>query len=507
MNISIIKLGDYNTMKEDETTNHIITTQITGIVEDYQQQLEEYLTEQHTTKTVKDGNNISYYLEPLVPVDVARYLFRRSSELRKVVKAYSKDVLLNEFTLAKSDIETDEENEKYERDLEILNSVWNNQNNKKQLYFAGIEAFVYGYGVMETIGSGADTEFKQIPAHTIRLRCEIWESDVTRKQYKYYYVEQQLQDRIVKLRLSHLDYRLLDKYAGGDDSEGYCIWFGGSNESDFFDIPEWESCSEDIFTCLAIKKMNMKKIERGNIPAGVLMFQGPRALPDPKHPDEPRIDHKLEQDLGGTHSGTVFTYLESNSSSRDITMSYQALTDNNYDYLKQNREDCERSILSAYLIPPQRLMRLDQKESMNSDKTERTFEIYTTEEVPSAQMLFKGAIDAYNQAFLGMTHNVLMNSPEFVDKTLLRIESIVTLFDKGLLPLGVALDLLADVYPQIDLLADLPEDLSTQRFYDGKILGIDGIEQPDNEELDNAINKINQIIGSPYEETPTEEEE
>lgn len=452
----------------------------------FQTELEKYLIQDSTASSQKTGaDKGSEYVTPMVPRHIARYLYRRSNELNKVVKAYTKDCLLNDFSLADADA-TDNE-------IELLNMVWNNNSNKVQLFFGGIEEFIYGYSALEIIGSGKETRFQQIPAHTLQIKVETWAQE-NGEEYQFFYAEQEINGQKILFRLAHLDYTLLDKYNGGDESVGTCIWFGGCNENEFFDIPGWESCSEDIFTVLAIKNMNMKKMRRGNIPAGILMFQGPRALPDPEHPDEPRIDQKLAQELDGTDGGTMFTYLETNSATREITMQYQALTDNNYDYLQQLREDCEKQVLTAYMMPPTRLMRMDQKESMNSEKTEKVFEIYCSEEIPSTQMLFKDKIDQFNRHYLGIKSGVVMNTPEFVDKTNIRVNTIISLFNTGLLTLGQALELLSDIYPEVDVQEEIECDLLEMRFYNGNVLGNNRQEYDNMDKLDTVISNVNNML-------------
>lgn len=48
---------------------------------------------------------------------------------------------------------------------------------------------------------------------------------------------------------------------------------------------------------LQSRKWNLKKINKGNVLAEVLMFEGPLALSDPDNPDEKRIGHILEENL------------------------------------------------------------------------------------------------------------------------------------------------------------------------------------------------------------------
>lgn len=450
-------------------------------------ELQEYITDITTPKTTKQQNtNGMMTIAPLCPIDTARFLYHKSSELRKTINTYAKDTLLNNFTL--------QDTNATKKEIDLFNKIWNNNYNKTQLCYAGIENLLYGYGALEITGRGSNTRFNQIPAHTLTLKTKTF-VDETDKQYQFFYACQTVNGQETYLRLSHLDYSKLDKLGINDGSEGYCIWFGGCNENDFFDLPLWETCVDDIFTCIAIQRMTKNKMATGNQAAGVLMFQGPPQLLDPDNPDEVRIDRQLERDLDGAEGGTMFCYLENNSSTREITMQYQALTDNNYDYFKLVRDDAEKKIMSVYMVPEPRLMRLDTKESMNSDKTEKVFEIYCNQEIPSSQMQYEERIRDYCKYWLGFEYPILMGSPNFVDKTKSNIENIALLFDKGLISLGKATELLNAVYPELDLQSELNDpNLSAMRFYGGHILGSASESEGQMKGYDDAISTVMQYL-------------
>ena len=218
--------------------------------------------------------------------------------------------------------------------------------------------------------------------------------------------------------------------------------------------------------------MNLKKINKGNVPAGVLMFEGPPALPDPDNPDEKRIDHILEENIDATEGGTMFTYITSDSEERGVTMQYQSLVDNNYEYFNGLEEANRKSIYKCIGVPPIRLMLMDQKESMNSDKSDKVFSIYCDNEIRPTQMLFKSPINQWNRKYLKITSSIVIDTPEFVDKTGIRIDNILKGFNAGLLTLGQALEGLVDIYPQLDLQRNVDDpELLNMRFYNGNALG------------------------------------
>lgn len=440
-------------------------------LENFQQELEEYLTLDESSTTQKRDTIQHEYLKPIIDPRLSRYVYHRCDDLQKVLTVYAKDVILNDFSL--EDVDENDEN------IELINAVWNNNENKIQLYYAVLEYFIYGYGALEIIQQRKGYSFQQIPAHTIKIRVEPLTSTVTGNTYQFYFLEQEINGIKTLLKFSHLDYTLLEKYGGEGileqldyDNLNECLWFGGCNEDQFFDIPAWESCSEKIYTNIAIKKMNLKKINKGNVPAGVLMFEGPPALPDPDNPDEKRIDHILEENIDATEGGTMFTYITSDSEERGVTMQYQSLVDNNYEYFNGLEEANRKSIYKCIGVPPIRLMLMDQKESMNSDKSDKVFSIYCDNEIRPTQMLFKSPINQWNRKYLKITSSIVIDTPEFVDKTGIRIDNILKGFNAGLLTLGQALEGLVDIYPQLDLQRNVDDpELLNMRFYNGNALG------------------------------------
>ena len=242
--------------------------------------------------------------------------------------------------------------------------------------------------------------------------------------------------------------------------------------------------------------MNLAKIRRGNVAAGVLLFEGPPILPDPENPDEKRIDKHLEENLDQTNGGTMFAYLTTDNDERGITMQYQALTDNNYGYLENLEEANKRSIYKTYRVPPQRLMLMENKESMNSNQSEKILETYATHEVRPNQMFIKSPLNMFNNKFLKIKSNISISTPEFVDNTATKLDTIIKGFNNALLTLGKALQLIADIYPQVDIQEDIQEDdeLLRMRFYNGRVLGD---AQPDIEEqnkYNNVIDDLNEYL-------------
>lgn len=109
-------------------------------------------------------------------------------------------------------------------------------------------------------------------------------------------------------------------------------------------------------------------------------------------------------------------------------------------------------------------------------------------------MLFKDKIDQFNRHYLGIKSVVVMNTPEFVDKTNIRVNTIISLFNTGLLTLGQALELLSDIYPEIDVQEEIECDLLEMRFYNGNVLGNNRQEYDNMDKLDTVISNVNNML-------------
>ncbi|MCD8210913.1 MAG: hypothetical protein LUC37_05155 [Prevotella sp.] len=277
----------------------------------FKEEFEEYTLRQGANQTRKTASLDNTYVDPLVPRETARYVYHNCSVLRKIVQCYSQDILLNNYSLSDP-----------EEDTSRIDEIWNTDSQSWQLYLAGIEYFVYGFSALEIVNDDDGLRFQQIPAHTLRVKIETEVSPITGEEYLFFYAEQTINGHTTLLRISNYDYRLLDKWGFEDDSEGECIWIGGCNENDFYDLPAWTSCYREIFIINAIDSLNYNKLETGNIPAGLFIFQGGVQLPDPNDPTDVPIADQLEDTFKEKTSGVKFVYLQNASAERDITSDY-----------------------------------------------------------------------------------------------------------------------------------------------------------------------------------------
>ena len=184
----------------------------------FKQELERAINNIGVPKSFKDTNMTSDYLNPYIPVHLARYAYTHSSTLRSIVESFSQDIFLNDYSLSDP-----------EEDCSIINSLWNNTKNKYQLYLAGIENFIYGYGACELTKNKNGVTVSQIPAHTLRLKKIPFHNPQLNRTYYFYYAEQTVNGYKVLLELIDYDYSMLDNFGIDHGATGKCLWLGGCN--------------------------------------------------------------------------------------------------------------------------------------------------------------------------------------------------------------------------------------------------------------------------------------
>lgn len=132
---------------------------------------------------------------------------------------------------------------------------------------------------------------------------------------------------------------------------------------------------------------------------------------------------------------------------------------------------------------------------MNSNKSDKAFSIYCDNVIRLTQMIFKSPINQWNRKYLHITTSIVIATPEFVDKTGVRIDNILKGFNAGLLTLGQALEGLVDIYPQLDLQQNVDDpELLNMRFYNGNTLGNKQDSMNQMEQYDNIISNMNKYL-------------
>ena len=433
----------------------------------------EYISPRWSRK-YKEGN--VDHVPPLVSVVHADKIIHHSPILHKVIRVLSQDVVLNNYTLDIPNIQGNDLNpamsqEEYE--LEQFNLFWND-NNKFQLYLAAQDYYTFGYGALEIRYNveGKPVRLEQIPAMTLEICRKTIEGDV------YTYAKQTLDDESILLRIANPDdskgndYTKIDLLEIDDGHTGYCLWLGGGTTSTWYSEPYWLDANTNILTGVYIDELNYDKIYSGNIPSGVLLFEGSYRK------NQESIEERLESQLARAGSGVATIYLEGMTPDSNIQTEYIKIEDENYEYLRELRKECISTILEAYGVPKVRLMIDDITESMNSSKSVTLYEIYN-KSITSEQVMFKQVINDFNRTELHLNYDCVMDTPEFNDKTNIKINTIISVFEEGLITLGQAVESLSRLLPEMnfDNLLDTPQQLSC-RYYKGSLLGSNDFMDP-----------------------------
>ena len=283
-------------------------------------------------KTRKEDKDYKYKLYPLVSVSIAQNLILQNNKLDKSIRILAQDVILNEFTYLNDENETDQN----------IIDFW--KNNINELYKQVQEFYSYGFGASEIIfdeKTGLPKELYQIPAETLTIKQEVQE--IVGKP-------------AVKMKLSRF------KYDAEDDDLPTCFWLGGGKTSEFYEIPYWLPAFNSISAKVALDELNAKKINEGNLMSGILVIRRP-----------PAIDGEKEE----TKKDLVTLDLESFNTEIPLEVQYVPISEQNYSYLSELAGRCDDDILACFSIPKVRLMIDDVTESMNSNKSNTIYEIYT----------------------------------------------------------------------------------------------------------------------------------
>ena len=186
-------------------------------------------------------------------------------------------------------------------------------------------------------------------------------------------------------------------------------------------------------------------------------------------PGSTQIQNKLQEQIQNAGTGWMVLHLEQLTADLPLNVQYIPITEQNYDYLRELAEDCDESILRLFKIPKVRLMIDDVKESMNSNKTDSIWEIYT-KELNSLQFIYESEITQFNHKYFQKDTLVDLELPIFSNRKQIEITNTLQLFDKGLLTLNQAISILQTYYPDIEL-PPVTNGLGEERYYHGNLLG------------------------------------
>ena len=415
-------------------------------------------------KTSKEDKDYKYRIDPIVPVSIAQNLILQNNRLDKSIRILAQDVILNEISYL-----SDKENE----NEELVASFW--KDNINELYKQLQEFYSYGFGASEIIfdeETGLPTKLYQIPADTLFIKQDS-NRDGT---YSYYAIQKVDGKPDVKMKLSRF------QYDEEDNDLPTCFWLGGGKTSEFYEIPYWLPAFNSISAKVALDELNAKKINEGNLMSGILVIRRPPAFEGQK--EETKKD--LEDQMTDAGTGILVMDLESFNSEIPLEVQYVPISEQNYSYLSELADRCDDDILACFSIPKVRLMIDDVTESMNSQKSNTIYEIYT-KSLENEQLPFEIEINKFNLKYFNYEGVVNIETPIFSDKKEVEINSILTLFNNGIITLGEAIKAVSVFYPALQLEYNDTNPLFNERYYNGRLLGMNEYSEGDMSQLNEVM--------------------
>ena len=387
------------------------------------------------------------FLRPEVSPVLTKYVVLNNGNLNKCTKVLAQDTVLQNFIF-----DTEKEDQR-----KILDNFWD-KTNKYQFYLAVQERYQYGWGALEVI-----TNEMNVPVSLIQFPSQT--AVIKKKGELYYAVQRGIQGGDKTLRL----FDRLDTYPEEDNHLPICLWLGGGATHEFYDVPAWFPEANKVLAKINLDMLNGDQINNGNNIDGILNIFGP--------PQRPNVDgetpeDRLKKQIKETGTGTMVTYMESVSPDFPLKMGYVKISNDNWDYLQSFSESCDKALMSNYSIPKARLMIDDVTESMNSNKTETIWEIYTVslnyEQYPNELI-----IREFNKIAFGIDADLEMEVPIFSDKKQIELQNIIQLFNSGLITVGQAIHAIEPLLPQIDFSKiDYDAPYMNERLYNGNVMGM-----------------------------------
>ena len=418
-------------------------------------------------KTSKEDGHYKLRIDPIVPVAIAESLILQNNKLDKSIRILSQDVILNDFTFLNEEEQIDEQ----------VNEFW--KNNINELYKQIQEFYSYGYGVSEVIfdENGIPRKLYQIPAKSVFIHEERTNDENGNPVSSYYAIQQIVGKPDVKMRLSRYN------YTEEDDELPVCLWLGGGKTSEFYDTPYWLPAFNSISAKVSLDELNAKKINEGNLLSGILTVIRP-----PVTKRDESVDDTLEEQMHEAGTGIMTLELQSFHSEIPFDVKYIPISEQNYDYLSKLAEQCDDDVLSCFSIPKIRMMNASEKESMNSNKSDVIYEVYT-KSLENEQMPFEIQIDKFNLKYFNYRARCNIETPIFSDKKEIEVDMILRLFNNGITTLGETVKAISVLYPNLNLEYNENNPIFLDRFYNGNLLGI----EPNTDDL-NSFDDVRDLI-------------
>lgn len=452
----------------------------TGISKIYKSITESLKTNTFFVSDKKDTATSGVELKPPVPMKDCKYVFDHSSYVAKCCRILAKDIILNKITL----ISDNEENDT------VVKKIQDNLiENIMELYYMLVDYYYAGIGAVEYATGKHKFKLKQIPINTTRI------IRVNYKGKEYYLLEQKIESSTNYFKIMGEVYPPNFSHFNGEVL-GDCCLIGGDNFYQFFATPLWVQEKDKIFTEIAISNKNYNTITNGNIATGILNINLEPQLMKPVAYDEngdeiktPSREDILAEEITNTDSGIAVVFTESN---RPITFDFTNIENSNYEYLEKQQEKAEQSVLNCYNIPLARLMINTEKESMNSNKTQSIWEIYTLD-LGTEQSRIKEFIKELIYELYSLKVEVEIELPIFSDRREIEINNILNEWDKGVLTLKQTITALSEYTDVIDLNEydfTIHEDLWDYRNIQGLYDLLSEVDMLKLDEVENDINSL-----------------
>ena len=461
------------------------TPPINKEIGDIQQAFNQYQFTKTQADESKDEDN-GFYLKQSVDPHIAEFYYNKSGMVASSVDILSEDVILTNKITAISD----------EIDLEKINECL--EELRPQL--------AYQYGDERLSGAGCS---RIIPTHDNGFTLiQLPQKQLKLKKIKhndgklYTIVEQLIQNVKTQNNNFYRYYKIFtneyptDLQAPGNKGfTGYVTWLGESQFYNYYSIPFWYQNSELINSKICIESLDTKTFNNGNKAEGIvyfnktgitqLQFNKPLGEEETSESDLnlssvlPSNIENIKRELKNAGYGVAYLYDESDQN--PMTMNYVKLSNDNYSYIQSKVKDIDQSVISRSGIPRERYMINDMKESMNSQKTQAFWEIYT-KRLNSLQIPVEKMLRNLIKFLYDVDVEIIIEVPEFSEIINAKINTIKDLFNNALLTLRQALTLLSPYITELDINdIDIQDTLLDSRFYQGRPL----TEYGDTPNLDN----------------------
>ena len=416
---------------------HNVNSKLSEVVKSVSNNLQN--SDKFIGKKLDEAEDLLVLKRPISAAD-AKYIFDNATYVATCSQILAEDTIMNEVTLTVDEDADDTTKQIVEQIQEYL------LDNIDEFYNMAVDYNYSGFAAMEMTDDGSRFTLKQLPSNTLDV------VQVTEKQNKFYLLRQTLNGRTYYYRILGEDYTDFVNLRNFELSDA--VLMGGDNFYLFYSEPRYMSIRKKIFTQIAIESQNYNKVSKGNIAKGLLHVPLPPQLATPRQfdadgneiilPSEEEIISEELQD-GANGIAVVFTRAEN-----PIPFEFIKIEDDNETYLENYQQSCEEAVLNVYRIPLARLMINTEKESMNSNKTQAIWEIYSLS-LKQEQKKWKQLIKELIYALYGIDVKVEMTTPDFSDNRETEVDLIIKSFEAGALNLQQLIEALSEYIPIINL--------------------------------------------------------